>query len=145
MEPGPEITGVLHSLKVLSLIEENDRVITRKGIHLDKCDNFFQPVVRWFNSENRKSNLQAITAVFTRAFECCDQLFIYRSDLKDKIALVQNTQMMDRLQTDIRSALNGIRNLKVTYANDAYATASITLMEDSVSDQLDRIHIQIEI
>ena len=145
-----EISSILHSLKVLSAIKENDKVCTRKGIYLHKCDSgrsVLQPFSRWMYSEDRKSNLSAIDAIFSRAVDCCCNLLKIREELKESdsvqvlLSLIENKQMIKRLQAEMNNALKGVRHLSVTYVSDSHSMATIALLDDTVTDRLERINI----
>jgi len=147
----PEISSVLHSLKVLAAIKENDKVETRKGVYVDRSDSFMQPWYRWIHAENRKTNLAAIEGIFERALNCCDILVKQRTAMKqteekkDPLLLVANKQLIQRLQAELKSALKGVRNLAVTYHSDSHSTATIALVQDTVTDRVERINFQLEL
>lgn len=165
------LVGVLHSLKVLSTIKENDKVTTRKGVYINRCDNGLSGLLRWFWSENRSSNLDAIDAILQRGLRVCQDLLNQRQELmkegvdpdaeqendgkeegeeeeegkephqKREIRILENTQLVKRFQKELTGALGGVRNLTVTYAYDAHSVAKISLIGDFVSDELERIDV----
>ena len=151
-----ELREVLHQLRVLSNIRENDRVGTRRGIHLDRRDDplsVVQGVQRWFRGEGRDANLDAIGQVFQRATDLCDALLGRRRQMRRRsgqdsrllaVRLLENSQSLRRLQADLKAAIRGVGNLSITYGSDTHSKANISLMRDLATDRLERIQLQMK-
>jgi hypothetical protein len=129
---------LVHSLKVLASIRENDRISTKKGIFVDSADNQLQSLYRWMASENRKHNLSTLESVFDRGFEMCTQLIRARTT-EDKTDHLKKTQQIRRLEQEIYSASRGIENLMVTYATDSHTVARLVLLNECTQDRLQQI------
>ena len=125
---------LVHSLKVLASIRENDRISTKKGIFVDSADNQLQSLYRWMASENRKHNLSTLESVFDRGFEMYTQLIRARTT-EDKT----DPQQIRRLEQEIYSASRGIENLMVTYATDSHTVARLVLLNECTHDRLQQI------
>lgn len=135
MELKQQVVEILHSLKVLASIKENDRVKTLTGIYIQRSDMLLQGIMRWLGSENRTSNISCITKIFEKAFQLCEELMMEEAKMEEK-------QLLNRLITEIFNARNGVLNLKVTYQKDSHILASLDVVGDMVDDQLARTKLQ---
>lgn len=125
---------IIHSLKVISTIRENDRISTKKGIFVDPSDNPMQPVARWLHSENRFHNLNTLQNIFDRSFQVCEQLLqLLPSDQ------LRRNQQIARLQQELRNAQRGLSNLMVTYETDSHTVAKLVLLNERIQDHLQQI------
>jgi len=127
-------TALLRSLRVLARLRENDRISTASEIALDK-KIFFQPLRRWYNSENRVANIAVIEDVVARTLQWCRKLKVV-SNSSNAVSSRQATEMLDRVVSELVGALDGVRNLCVTYADDAYICARINILCDCCQDEL---------
>lgn len=137
-----DIKEILHSLKVISAIREYDKLLTKRGLFIDQCENYWQPFTRWMYAENRLQNIDAITTIFSKAFAVCFFLLDMREKLTDQsksIDWLQNTQTLARLMTEIKNTQKGLVNLNVTYSDDTHTVSKIVLLNETVQDKLQQI------
>lgn len=132
---------LLHSLKVISTIRENDRISTKKGIFVDPSDNPMQSMVRWFTSESRKHNTSTMSSIFDRSFNLCESLVENRAKLSSSSdEQLKNMQQIRRMEQEIRNARRGVANLMITYETDTHTVAKLVLINERIQDRLQRIH-----
>lgn len=141
-----DIVRIFQSLKVLAAVRENDRVLTRTGIRLDKSDTRLQAMWRWVGSENRQVNLDAIENLFDLVFLKANELVEERIDQCNNLPVrfLENTQHLERLQREVAEALKGVLNLKVTYNADAYTVARIQVLAERVEDRMTQLDLAIQ-
>jgi hypothetical protein len=130
---------LLHSLKVIATIKENDRICTQKGIFVDTSHNRLQPLYRWFNSENRNHNMSTLEQIFTRSFECCEHLVKLRQQPADDTDLLDKNQRIKRLEQEIKNAQRGLSNLIITYETDSHTVAKLVLLNERIQDRINVI------
>jgi len=140
-------TSLLHALRVLGSISKQDRIATQGGttsIHL-QTDSLLTSVSRWYNSETRTTNFEAIEKILTDSLQCCEALLESREMmLKNQaqdLSLLENSQLLTSFQAEIKGALIGCANLATTYSEDANAVARISTMNQSVRNHLQRISL----
>jgi hypothetical protein len=135
-----DIFSSLHALKVISSIREHDKLLTKRGLFVDQCENYWQPVTRWFYSESRLQNISSISTIFNKTFLICFALLHRRQEIKeDDISWLPNIQTLQRLVTEIKNAQRGLVNLIVTYRDDTHTVASIVLLNENIQDKLQQI------
>jgi hypothetical protein len=132
---------LLHSLKVVATIKENDRISTKKGIFVDSSHNRLQPIYRWFYSENRNHNTNTLETIFNRSFECCEHLVKLRLQTSDDTDLLDKNQRIQRLQQEIKNAQRGISNLIITYETDSHTVAKLVLLNERIQDRINMIQV----
>jgi hypothetical protein len=142
-----DLMQVMHSLKVLGTLRENDRITTKQGIHVQKCTNVMSGILRWFSSETRLTNILALKKLFESALKWCQTLSTERKTILDEetnvldekeIKLLKNSQQMERLEAAIKQGLAGMVNLCVTYADDSHCCTLLVLINDNTIDELSR-------
>jgi hypothetical protein len=143
-----DILRLLHSLKVLATVQENDRIQTRNGIHVAAANQYFSFLHRWLFAESRQTNLVTIKSIFDQSFlhcqKICEELKALKelTEVESESYCLEPHQILLRLQMEIRNALKGLKKLKTTYINDSHSSATISLIEDTVLDKLDLIRAE---
>jgi hypothetical protein len=135
MSTEAQMMQILHSLKVISTIKENDKVATNNGMYIDT--SVWQSMSRWFSKEARDQNVEKIGAVFQRAFAFCEGLL--DTPKSTDIEELQTAQSLNRLQREIASAQTGLLNLTVTYENDTSTVARIQALHELTTDRLEQL------
>lgn len=120
--------GLLTELRILSSLRPNDRITTNHAtkpvVRIQKPD-FFRPWYRFMNNESRNSNIAYLQSMFQRVIDR------YRAAEKfNDLGLVQ------RLQSESLSAIDGIRKLQQTYEDDAQFQAAMDVSVDTVCQHL---------
>lgn len=116
------------NLRLISKIEVGNKLI-QSDKHVNIDTSYFQSLTRWFNGNNRKDSLQFINLILSKAFELNDKLLNDKSE--------ESAQILLRLNNDLKNSLNGLVNLKQTYAADKLVQSEIDVMIDNISSKLD--------
>ena len=127
--------NILHSLKVLGSIRENEKLNTKRGKLCISSDSLAQPFQRWIRSENRYDNIEYIENLCNTCFEFCFQLLntlATKSELRPR-------QMLKRLVTEMENAKDGINVLKTTYVRDKDVVMRLSLLHDFIDDRVAEI------
>ena len=129
---------IIHSLKVIATLKENDKLITKRGLFIDSYDNIWQSITRWVYTENRCQNIDTLVGIFNQAFDIANTLLTHREAIgvTDSVVMLQNIQEIERLVHEIKRADKAIANLIVTYSTDSHTIAKIELLRESINDRL---------
>lgn len=101
------IDNIITNLKILNLINVNEKLCVRKG-HLAIDTTVLQFFVRWFNRDSRD-----VVLVFIK------DLIKNITTLLQKISSYTESEwLLTRLQTEMCGAEQGLQNLKTTYSFD---------------------------
>jgi len=119
------------NLKILSTIREHDKLRTNDGIHIDRYENKWVSLTRWWNVENRNLNTVALVDFFQKTYLLCDKLQTKENKT------VEDIYKFNRLKQEIYNAKKGVANMVSTYRTDAYVMASLQLLHDQITDKLE--------
>ncbi len=114
------VDQILTSLRIISLIKENQKVCVRDGfIILESKSTGVMPAVRrWLNRDNRTKTISYIQNVINHALE------ITKTHT--------DTETIEKLKQGIRNSVIGLKSLGVTYNTDAATSARITVLEERI-------------
>lgn len=114
------VDQILTSLRIISLIKENQKVCVRDGfIILESKSTGLMPAVRrWLNRDNRTKTIFYIQNVINHALEITKT----HTDL----------ETIEKLKQGIKNSVIGLKSLGVTYNNDAATFARITVLEERI-------------
>jgi hypothetical protein len=116
------------NLRVLSKLEIGNKLI-KNNKHINIDSSYLQFVYRWYNGTNRSNTIYFITHILLKAFEISEQLI----DLQTE----ESTQLLFRLNNELKNSINGLLNLKQTYSNDRLIQSEIDIMIDNIRTKLD--------
>ena len=123
---------LLTSLKVVGRIRQHERISTTGSIvRNDGQQTTPQSVRRWWAGENRERNLSDVSRLVDTAFHDLD--LMRKSDEQQSSTKVY----VIRLETELRAAMQGLKNLKSTYEDDSVSTARIDVLCDRITTRLD--------
>lgn len=149
LAPHAEHAVVVQRLKVLATIRENDKLQTHGGeILVDSAHPGVQWLTRWIASEGRTRNIDAVEKLFLQAFRMCTELLkkvdntrSHLHETDERMQQLRAVQQFTRMRDAIYTAVNGVRNLCVTYRDDTSAVARLTTLVDDIHDRLVQVHI----
>ena len=122
------LEDIFVNLTLISKIEIGNKLFQKdKYINID--NSYFAFISRWFYGNNRKSSINFITQILNKAFEYCSELV--------SVNTPETSQQSLRLNNDLKNAINGLTNLKLTYSYDKLIQAEIDVMIDNIRSKLD--------
>jgi hypothetical protein len=122
------IDDILINLTLISRIEVGNKLIlSSKYINIDT--SYFQFFTRWVKNTNRNETLTFINMILSRAFEFNDRLLLEKTD--------ESSQLLLRLNNDLKNSINGLNNLKQTYCQDKLIQSEIEVMIDNIRCKID--------
>ena len=111
------LNDVVINLRLIAKIEVGEK-LTINGKYFNIDNNYFNFFTRWLYGVDRKSNLNLINIILSKAF--------YYSENCD------NVNDICRLIKDLNNSINGLNNLKQTYYSDKLVQSHIDLMIDNI-------------
>jgi hypothetical protein len=134
-------TNILN-LKIISKIEENDKIITTdKLLKIDK-PTIFQGVNRWFGNENRDNTLEKLNQIYGDSFDITENLLKNEKDLQENIKGLEdsNSQIFQKFIIEFTNSLQGIDNLKKTYKNDTVVLSQLDMISNKLNTRLEKMN-----
>jgi hypothetical protein len=116
------LEDIFVNLRLISKIEIGNKLI-HDDKHVNIDTSYFQSISRWYNGMNRKSNLEFINIVLNTAFKYNDE--------------EKSSQVKFRLTSDLKNAIQGLTNLKLTYSYDKLIQSEIDVMIENIRLKID--------
>ena len=127
------IDNLITNLKVIGLIEINDKLIIRKGhLQIDHESNI-RSIIRWFNRDSRDSILKFIKEVFRNIYHVINKI-------KSKEITDESSWIFTRIISEFEKVEMGLNNLKITYSPDPVVIVTI----DNIIIKMKEIYEQIK-
>jgi len=121
MDPVNEefIDSIITNLKILGLLQINDKLNIRKGhLHIDK-ESGIQFVKRWFFRDSRDNTLLYIKDVIRNIYTLFSKIKIGNTSGQGIYNQDDINWIVTRVLTELEKSENGINNLKTTYSCDS--------------------------
>lgn len=145
------IDRVLHDLKVIAAIRDNDKVYTENGmLNLDH-GGVTSSIYRFTKGENRNRGISAINNVLSDAFAISENGFRKIENFEAKetretmVQKMKSYHLICKIRTGVSDCLIGFKNLRTTYATDTSITARIDVMKERVSQGLREVDASLEV
>lgn len=119
---------LLASLRVLGRLQVNDRLATRGARIQVQVPSLFNPVLRWWNKENREHNIGRVRTILRSAF--CE----VEKHMADKNPSAGDISFLQQLQKELGSAEGGLRMLSHTY-NRTNADIALNLHVEKIQEK----------
>ena len=115
-----KLEDVILNLKLISKIKQNDKmIVVNKIIQVDH--RLFQPLFRWYTSDNRSETFNFITLIINKGIENLS------SEKKEDVFYSK-----DFIKKELLNCLEGLENLGATYKNDILISSKIDLLKDKI-------------
>jgi len=146
------IDRVLHDLRVICAIRENDKIYTDGGyLNLDH-GGFKSALYRWLNGENRSKGIASIHNIVSDAFAIAENGFrqIEARAKKQKtrdleLTKLKSYHLITKVRAGIADSLLGMKHLRATYLNDTSLIARIDVLQQRVLQGLRELDASIQI
>ena len=138
------IDRVLHDLKVIAMIRDNDKIFTDNGmLNLDH-GGITSSMYRFVKGEGRNRGVSAINNVLSDAFAITEDCFrkIESSSKENRETMVNKMKsyhLICKIRCSVSDCLIGFKNLRTTYSTDTSVTARIDVMKERVSQGLKEV------
>ena len=133
------INRVLHDLKVVSRIRENDKLFTDGGfLNLDH-GGLSSSIYRWLQNENRIKGLSSINNIITDAFAIAENGFrkIESKDINTEgrsnhLRMLKGYHLISKVRCAVSDSLIGLKHLRATYYKDTSMAAKVDVLEQRI-------------
>lgn len=141
------LDNIILQLGVMANVPENGRLRRDNSgkISIEEASSF-QPVLRTYNRDSRRRTIGDIGDILGAAFEKSDDLMnsVYVSfeyelkpnEEKERQKVLDN---LSRLEKSLKESVNGIDNLKTTYASDKTTIIQLALFNDKIEKKVSEI------
>lgn len=136
------IDNCLLNLKIISKLEENDKLITNQDILKIDKPILFQGVKRWYSKEGRETTMDKLNEIYNESFKITDGILKdEKMDKKEDNDLDDsNSQIFQKFIVEFTNSLNGIDNLKKTYKDDVPMKSQLDMIGSKLSNRLEKMN-----
>ena len=136
------IDNCLLNLKIISKLEENDKLITNQDILKIAKPVIFQGIRRWYSKEGRETTMDKLYEIFNQSFKITDELLLNeKSDNKEENNLNDsNSQIFQKFIVEFTNSINGIDNLKKTYKDDVPMKSQLDMIGSKLTNRLEKMN-----
>lgn len=111
------IDDIITNLKIIGLIEPNNKLSIKNGhLKLDKLDNL-QFIRRWLNRDSREQTIIFLKNIIKNVSELIHRLENFTESDKNWV--------LKRIVCELESVEIGIKNLKTTYIDDSFIIVNL--------------------
>lgn len=142
MSYNTDIDNNLLNLKIISKIEEKDKLITNENLLKIDRPNIFQGVHRWIGNENRENTLQKLNSIYEDCFKITDNILNQEKNVEKESNQLDysNSQIFQKFIIEFTNSLNGIDNLKKTYKNDTLVLSQLDMISNKLNTRLEKMN-----
>lgn len=126
---------VLHSLKVLSLLQSGDRLGEAQGRLCVRPPSLTTSMGRWLKGDCRQKDLQHVGGIFSDAFAHASRCVLVHQQHGGHAA----ARSVLRVYRGIAGALAGLRQMRLTYLGDVNSTAQLDVLRDKTQERADHL------
>ena len=136
------VDNCLLNLKIISKLEENDKLITtEKLLKIDK-PTLLQGVHRWMGNESRTNTLEMLNQIYENSFNITDSLLDKEKESSENKKELEdsNSQIFQKFIIEFTNSLTGIDNLKKTYKNDILVLSQLDMISNKLNSRLEKMN-----
>tara|TARA_B110000285_G_scaffold170631_1_gene190995 strand:- start:14 stop:502 length:489 start_codon:yes stop_codon:yes gene_type:complete len=138
----------LLNLKIISKLEENEKLITKDTILKIDKPYILQGIKRWIANEKREITILRLNEIYKKSFDITDELLdneknndnnnIINND--NNILEDSNSQIFQKFIIEFTNSLTGINNLKKTYATDVPIISQLDMISNKLNTRLEKMN-----
>lgn len=129
---------VVINLKVIATLQEGQRLCVRHNQFSVYDEGWAQALLRWAYSENRWVNYEDVQGVMNEAF-CMLGTYCNLVQTGDTSSMPTQTSALGSVATlcrEVRSAAQGLNNLKKTYTYDPLMVATLDVLTERAQNEI---------
>ena len=142
MDNSTLLDNCLLNLKIISKLEENDKLITNKDILKIDKSVLFQGIKRWYSKEGRETTMGKLNEIYNESFKITDNILANeKTEQKEDSNLEDsNSQIFQKFIVEFTNSLNGIDNLKKTYKDDVPMKSQLDMIGSKLTNRLEKMN-----
>jgi hypothetical protein len=136
------IDNCLLNLKIISKLEENDKLITNQDVLKIDKPVIFQGIKRWYSKEGRDTTMDKLNEIFNESFKITDELLLNEKSQQnnDNNLNDSNSQIFQKFIVEFTNSINGIDNLKKTYKDDVPMKSQLDMIGSKLTNRLEKMN-----
>ncbi|NDE14595.1 hypothetical protein EBZ80_06655 [bacterium] len=131
-ETGFDHDEIFINLKVISRIKPGDKISVRDNLINIAPKYFLQGAVRWLYQEDRMKSVSFIVRVVDAAFSLNEKTLMSHEDRQAPNTSESRNHTILRLTNELDRCIEGLNNMKQTYADDRLVECRIDYVIDQI-------------
>lgn len=130
-----QIDQCLISLKIIGMLQKNDKLCVRRGSLTIEPDDKFQMLRRWFYKDTREQCMMHIRNTVTTTQS------ITKGIIEGKIDINMSDWTLRRIMKEMTNCQPGLVNLKTTYSEDSVMIAHLDNLIERLVENCHELHL----
>lgn len=130
-----QIDQCLISLKIIGMLQKNDKLCVRRGSLTIEPDDKFQMLRRWFYKDTREQCMMHIRNTVTTTQS------ITKGIIDGKIDINMSDWTLRRIMKEMTNCQPGLVNLKTTYSDDSVMIAHLDNLIERLQENCQELHM----
>ena len=122
-----ELNDLILDLKIISKIKPNNKLIILNNKLLIDDYYFFNAIIRYYKNQNRENTINYIQNLNKNIDEEINKIILNKENDND-ILKDNPSNILVNLSHDLTQAVNGLKNLILTYNNDNFLVSKIEMI-----------------
>ena len=122
-----ELNNLILDLKIISKIKPNNKLLINNGKLLIDETYFFNGIMRYYKNQNRENTIEYIQNLNKNLEDEINKI-ILNKDVEDNILRDNPSNILVNLSHDLTQAVNGLKNLILTYNSDNFLVSKIEMI-----------------
>lgn len=121
-----DIDYIFINLRLITKIEAGNKIcINNNFINIDT--SYIKSISRWYYDINRNDNLIFVKNIINNSFL-----------LNEELTLTKNISLLNRLNNEFKSIINGLINYKQTYSTDKLFQSEIDVLIENIKYKIEQ-------
>ena len=122
-----QLKDIILDLKIISKIKPYNKLIIQEKKLLIDDTFFFTGIIRYYKNQNREKTIEYVEEI-NKNLELKINNIILNKDATDNILKDHPSNILVNLSHDLTQAVNGLKNLIITYYNDNCLISKIEII-----------------
>ena len=134
------LNDVLINLKIIGHIKEFDKIRMEDHIEIDS-PGYWRGMSRWWRGETRDTTISCLTNVICgEAFRLIDEIILADTNGQQyPNSCEPNRDLLQKFVIELKNAIRGLQNLKVTYVSDISLKSHIEIIIENIQFRLEKL------
>ena len=137
-----ELDNNILNLKIISKIQENDKLITNDELIKIDSPKLLQSITRWYSNNSRSITLKKLNDIIDISFKFTD-IIINNEVIQYENSIYSlednNNELFQKFIVELTNSLIGFNNLKNTYSDDILISSQIDLIINKINNRLEKM------
>jgi len=137
------IENIILNMKVIGSIQKGDKLLGNDNNVLEiEANDLLQPIRRWWFSRSRMETINKVKVIVNKSFDITDRTLENERGGSNKdieYFSEENSSLLQRFLVEMKQAIKGLENLKITYVEDVKIVSEIDILIEKLQLRIQKI------